>query len=543
MGDDGTGAPLSRRVPGEARPGPGQAATPALPESVLRRMQAAIDAERAQELRVQDDPNTEPLPRVTGSGPPSKRGAKRAPSPTGLGPDIEAFPGPAVQPEGGAKSPRTAGSPRAEERLRVVKALRAAEDLHAATAARVPAATPELPTAAEPELQRAAEPEPVLAAEAPPSAEPPYPAQPMHAAEPAPVMPPATAAYGSQPTAGTIGWLWPEETAMRGGGGGGTRWRPPRMRGGGGEGGYRAAALVVLGAVVLAGGLFLGLSLHSTPVAGGAHGKSSAKATSPPTTAAVSPSAPTPATDPAVLAQSGTEAAAWVSQQVAAGTVVACTSQTCAALTANGFPVAQEVQLGLNSQSLSNATLVVMTPALHTLFSTMNPSLGNDVAPEVLASFGQVSIQPVDPAGAGAYQTALSQDVQGRIKLGEQLLNSGLLSASATARSEIVAGDVDARLLLTLQSLVDQQPVDVLAFTDSGPGASPGIPFRQADLALTDPASGMSPSAYLQSMVRILKTHASFPAYDKVGPGMLPDGQRVAQIEYAAPSPLGLLAP
>src|SRR5580704_4283173 len=179
MGNDGIGAPLSRRVPGEARPGPGQPVRAVLPESVLNRMQAAIDAEHAHaEGRQPGEPNTEPLPRVTASGSPSRRGAKRAPSPSGVGPDFEPPADLAAKPEGVAKPPRAARSPRADEPLRVGKALRAtdavraAEELRAASAARVHAAEPEPVRAAEPEPPRAAEPRPPRAAEAPPPAEP-----------------------------------------------------------------------------------------------------------------------------------------------------------------------------------------------------------------------------------------------------------------------------------------------------------------------------------------------------------------------------------
>jgi hypothetical protein len=122
------------------------------------------------------------------------------------------------------------------------------------------------------------------------------------------------------------------------------------------------------------------------------------------------------------------------------------------------------------------------------------------------------------------------------------LLNSGRVSASAVAQSELAAGDVDSRVLLVLQSLADQQPIDVLGFADSGPGAGPGIPFRAVDLAESDPASSLARPAYLQSIVAILRAHATFPVYTKGGPATLADGQTAIQIEYSAPSPLGLLA-
>jgi hypothetical protein len=549
MGNDGIGAPLSRRVPGEARPGPGQPVRAVLPESVLNRMQAAIDAEHAQvEGRQPGEPNTEPLPRVTGPGAPSKRGAKRAPSPSGAGPDFEPLADQDAKPEGAAKPPRAARSPRAEEPLRVAKALRAteairaaeeqraADELRAAAAARVQAAEPVRTT--EPQPERAE-----------PPVEPDWPPKELGAAEPPRVTKPSvTAAFETGPTPGSIGWLWPEETdTRRGGGGGGSRWQPPRRWSGGGGGWrYRTATLVALGAVLLAtAGLAIGLSLRSTPTA--AAGQSHPKVTAPPLPTAV----PTP-TAVAASAASGvrganpnrTAAAAWIGLEVAPGTVVACDVQTCAALSARGFPADQEVSVGIASQSLSPATLVVETPALRTVFTAINPALGDDVAAPVLASFGtgnaQVTVQVIDPAGGAAYQGALSQDVQARMQLGEQLLNSGRVSASPAAGNDLAAGAVDSRLLLAIKALSVKQPVDVLGFADSGPGASAGVPFRAAYLAETDPSAPASGRAYLQTMVGMLKAHANFLALKSATQTTL-DGQTVVQIEYAAPSPLGLL--
>ena len=543
MGIDGIGAPLSRRVPGEARPGRGQPVRPVLPESVLNRMQAAIDAEHAHaEGRPQGEPNTEPLPRVTASGSPSKRGTKRPLSPSGIGPDLESLPDEAAKPEGVAKPPRAARSPRADEPLRVGKALRATEAVRAAEEARAAeelrAASAARVHTAEPEPVRTAEPESLRAGEAAPPAEPPYVAQPLGAAEPpSGRRPTATAAFETGPTPGSIGWLWPEETATRGGGG--PRWQPPR------QWRYRTATLVAVGAVVLAGaGLAIGLSLHSTPVAGPA--KSSPKVTAPPHKAAATPAtSPTPVIssppDPGIAADLA-EAATWVSQQGGAGAAVACDAQTCPVLTASGIPAGQQVQIQVNPLSLSSAGIVVVTPAVRNFFGS-HPGLGADIAPAVLASFGPISVQAVDPAGGSAYQAALSQDVQARTQVGEQLLNSGDVTAAPVAETQLEAGDVDSRLLLAIQALAQQQAVYIVAFGDSGPGASAGIPFRAAELGETDPRGALAPTAYVQSMITLLNAHATFPAFAHARQVNLADGQTVAQIEYGLPLQLGLLTP
>jgi hypothetical protein len=295
--------------------------------------------------------------------------------------------------------------------------------------------------------------------------------------------------------------------------------------------------------VLAAAGVAIGMSLHSTHNDAN-RGNSSPKATvrpsaTAPSTPSQTSSAATPPSD-AVLAQNITSAATWIKQQIAVGTRVACDSQTCLALTASGYPADEDLQVDLNSQSLAGANIIVMTPQLRVFFTSVNSSLGNDVAPTILAHFGQVSIQVVDQSGAAAYQAALSQDVQERQQVGQQLL-SGRVSASSMAGTELAAGRVDARLLLVLRALSSQQPIDVLAFGDAGPGASPDVPLRVMDLAITDPASGLTQQAYFQSLRKMLQTPTQFPAFTKIGPTTV-DGQTAVQIEYAAPSPFNLLS-
>jgi hypothetical protein len=204
--------------------------------------------------------------------------------------------------------------------------------------------------------------------------------------------------------------------------------------------------------------------------------------------------------------------------------------------------VAQEVQIQVNPQSLSSAGIVVVTPAVRTFFSN-HPTLGYYIAPEVLASFGPITVQAVDPAGRPAYRAALSQDVQARIQVGKQLLNSGHVTAAPVAETQLAAGDVDSRLLLAIQALAQQQAVYIVAFGDSGPGASAGIPFRAAELGETDPTGAMPPTTYVQSMISLLNAHATFPAFAHARQVNLGNGQTVAEIEYAMPLQLGLLTP
>jgi hypothetical protein len=56
--------PLRRRVPGAARSAPAPSARPVLADSVLLRMQAAIDAAKTELDEHDKDPDTEPIPAV-----------------------------------------------------------------------------------------------------------------------------------------------------------------------------------------------------------------------------------------------------------------------------------------------------------------------------------------------------------------------------------------------------------------------------------------------------------------------------------------------
>ena len=319
---------------------------------------------------------------------------------------------------------------------------------------------------------------------------------------------------------------------------------------------YRTATLAALAAVLLAAaGVAIGLSLNSS--------SSAPPAAKTATTPRVHTSTGTghtphpqpshaagnggPAVPPATgaLGRNSGSAAGWITDQVSPGTVVACDPQMCSELRAYGFPGQQEAHLGANSQSLSGASLVAVTPPLRTLFA--RGSAGNEVAPVVLASWGSgsalVTIQPVDPAGGSAYQAALSKDVQQRIQLGQELLNSGRVSAAPKARHALAVGEVDPRILLAIKAVVRQLPVKIAGFSNLGPGAGPGVPFRTANFVATDLSTGLPPVAYQHQLIALLRAHAtSYPVLHAT-PITMRNGQRAVQIVYGAPSPLGLLGP
>ena len=88
---------------------------------------------------------------------------------------------------------------------------------------------------------------------------------------------------------------------------------------------------------------------------------------------------------------------------------------------------------------------------------------------------------------------------------------------------------MDARLLATLASLASQYSFQVTAFGDAAPGA-PAL-FRQ--VAITGIGRGLAAAL---AMVRA-QNPPYLPAHATVA------GQTGLSIEFAAPSPLGLLSP
>src|SRR5689334_10820393 len=89
MDDDSPSPPLTRRVPGAARSGPATTNQPVLPDALLRRMRAAVDAARSAQkyadeapppFRDADADTTQPLPVVRASRPSTSTPANSTPA-------------------------------------------------------------------------------------------------------------------------------------------------------------------------------------------------------------------------------------------------------------------------------------------------------------------------------------------------------------------------------------------------------------------------------------------------------------------------------
>ncbi len=233
------------------------------------------------------------------------------------------------------------------------------------------------------------------------------------------------------------------------------------------------------------------------------------------------------------------QAAAWVTAQVSHSAVVSCDPAMCAALQARGFPAGDLMTLGSAASDPLGSAVIVSTAAVRSEFGSR---LTGVYAPTVIASFGsgsaRVDVRVYAAGGAAAYLAALRADQAVRQRLGNVLLRNSRVSETPAARAQLAAGQVDTRLLTIIATLSAGGPVSIAAFGDVGPGASAGVPLRTVELASPSGAKG----GYLQSVLALLNAQQAPYLPDSTTIVRLADGRQVARIEFAAPSPLGLLS-
>ena len=231
------------------------------------------------------------------------------------------------------------------------------------------------------------------------------------------------------------------------------------------------------------------------------------------------------------------EAAAWVAQQVSPDDVVSCDLAMCLALEAHGVSVSDLLRMDPSARDLLSSQVVVSTAAIRNLFGSR---LSSVYAPAVLASFGsgtaRIDIRQIAPDGAAAYQSALRVDEQERKTFETTLAGSLQIVASSQAHSQLVGGQVDARLGTLIEGMASElpQPVRIMEFGNLGPGASVGVPLRSATL--------VGSVATLRSTLAfaLAQNDPHHPARAEI---TRLDGRQVLFVEFTAPSPLGLFNP
>ena len=254
-------------------------------------------------------------------------------------------------------------------------------------------------------------------------------------------------------------------------------------------------------------------------------------------TRSAQPASPGPDTPAAlqVAAANRGQAAAWIAQQILPSVLIGCDPLMCQALQAAGVSASRLSVVQPSASDPLGVEVIVATPALRSQFG---PRLATVYAPLLLASFGagtqQIDIRYVAPGGTAAFEASLAPARQSRIEAGQQLLSNKNVRASAQARTALLAGDVDPRLLITLGILAHQMPLQLVTFDDSSPGASSDVPLRGAEI-------GASVSAGLSAMLAFLAQQTTYQPsqYREVRIA----GDQVVTVQYDAPGPMGLNGP
>jgi len=230
------------------------------------------------------------------------------------------------------------------------------------------------------------------------------------------------------------------------------------------------------------------------------------------------------------------EAAAWIAGQVGGDETIACDPAMCTALSAHGVAPGRLLSLPPSASGAPDTDSVVASPSTHAW-------LGAD-APTLLASVGSgahlIEVRAVSPGGAAAHQAALRSDLADRRSAGAQLMHSRRIEVSAQGAGQLAAGEVDTRLLVMLAVLASQHSWRVIAFGDASPGVPPTeAPYRQVTIAATGGGGG---TASLASALDVLRAQHGPYQPAQVTIVRLAGGQAGLRIDFAAPSPLGLLA-
>lgn len=234
------------------------------------------------------------------------------------------------------------------------------------------------------------------------------------------------------------------------------------------------------------------------------------------------------------------QAAVWVAQQVSGDVVVACDPAMCGALQAAGVAAGRLLVLRPGQGDPLGSEILLVTAAVHSQFGSRLTSV---YAPITLAAFGsgsaRIEVRVVAPDGTKAYLAQLAADVAARRSAGAALLHNSGIRVAAAARSELIAGQVDPRLLLLVVTLSHAYPVDIVSFGNQASGASAGVPLRSAEITGAAPAPGHQPVS-----MRVLRNflNAQRTPYRPATVTTVRLGSRTAlDVEYPAPSPFGLL--
>jgi hypothetical protein len=232
------------------------------------------------------------------------------------------------------------------------------------------------------------------------------------------------------------------------------------------------------------------------------------------------------------------QAVGWILREVSRATVVGCDTQVCNDLINQRFPAGDVLRLGPESNDPSGCGLVVVTPAIQAQFGNR---LASVFAPAVIASFGsgnaKIDIRLVFPGGTTGYR-AVQQTYQHDRKVADrELLTNSRIKLSATARRQLLSGDIDPRLPMLIAAMVQRHPVHIMGFGGSSPGGGPASLLRWVDVARVS-GTHLTGAAFLGWVQSLIHVQRAEYRHARIQQGTSSTGQTVLRIEYLAPSPL-----
>jgi len=246
------------------------------------------------------------------------------------------------------------------------------------------------------------------------------------------------------------------------------------------------------------------------------------------------PLAASPAPGRANGEPSQAQAAVWIADQVSSDATVACYPVMCTALLQQGVAADRLVPLRTGSVSPIDASVIVTSPSV-------SSQVADHYAPALIASFGsgatRIEVRAAEPGGTAAYESALQADLAARKSAGSQLLRNWHIQFTSREAAQLRAGEVDSRLLATLAALASQYSFRVTAFGDASPGVQ--AVFREATIS---PGGGDGAAELVGAEALVNEQDPPFlPAHVAIGHPAA--DQATLSIEFAVPSPLGLLSP
>ena len=232
------------------------------------------------------------------------------------------------------------------------------------------------------------------------------------------------------------------------------------------------------------------------------------------------------------------DAITWILHQVSPAAVVSCDALVCAKLANSGISSSNLLPLGPTSNDPLGSDLVVATATVRNQFGSRLAIY----APATIASFGtgnaRIDIRWVYPGGAKAYSVALPAALRVRKGADAQLLTNSNIRFSATARAQLLSGQVDPWLPDLIVIMAYRHPLYIADFASQSPGGGPASLLRWMDLATNVPAAHLTRAAYLGWMRSFIHTQRAEYQPVWVQQVTLGTGQAVLRIGYGAPSPL-----